>query len=98
MAYSGTVSIAYHGTAGTVADTVNFSPKRQNFRIINGGANAIYVAINGTAVAAADDTYLVQVAAAGKDNALEFRLGHPVASLSVIGVGASIYSLHAYEV
>lgn len=98
MAYAGTVIYSYHGTAGTVADTVTFSRKANALRILNTGSADIYITLGkeGAAAAApvvaADNTYLVR-AGSSLDEASE----NFVTSIKLICASSSTYSVEAHH-
>ncbi len=97
MAYSGTVVYAYHGTAGTAVDTVNFTSGRypNSVAISNRGSTDLYFHTNltrGTAAPVAGTVEEYIVVAGGfktinSDNAITF--------VKVIATGDTAYSAAA---
>jgi len=98
MAYSGTVSTSYHGTAGTAVDTVTLSRKSSSVRIVNRGASDIYytLGLEGatavTPVVGADNTYICIAGEGQVENAENL-----ISSVKLIAAAASVYSVEAHH-
>lgn len=97
MAYSGTVLYAYHGTAGTAADTVNFTSGRypSSVAVSNRGSTDLYFHTNGTRgtaapVAGTVDTYIC-IAGGFKT----INSDNPITYVKVISTANTAYSVEA---
>lgn len=104
MAFSGTVTHAYHGTlAGGTADKVNFTTGFYTFGVINRGTVDIYLRPNtvGTAVPTvkADNTYCVPQQPSGVIPKRHiFQLKDQVTYVQLVGaVGSCEYSVEGYR-
>jgi hypothetical protein len=88
----GTVAHSYHGTAGTAADAVTFSPTANSIMVANRGSSDLYFKTDtqGTAdpVVKADGTFVVP---AGASKSIGF--GSSVTIVKVISASTPEYSV-----